>query len=343
MGCVDQMRVLVTGGAGFIGCNLVRALVKQPEVSFVAVLDALTYAGSAMNLETVESSSKFQFIKGDIRDLEGLRRMVLKLDCDRVFHLAAESHVDRSITGPSEFIETNVLGTFNLLEVCRELWSVNLRGKRFIHVSTDEVYGSLGPEGSFTEETPYAPRSPYSASKAGSDHLVRAYFHTYQFPAIVTHCSNNYGPYQYPEKLIPKTISRALKGERIPVYGDGKNVRDWIHVQDHVDALWQLMVSGNDGEVYDIGGGNEITNIDLVNSICDEFDRVKGYQAGVSRKLITFVEDRPGHDFRYSINFGKITNLLGWRPQQEFPASLSETVQWYVDHENWMREVITEK
>jgi len=333
------MRVLVTGGAGFIGCNLVRELMNRSEVSFLAVLDALTYAGSRMNIKDVEGCSNFQFIKADIRDLEEMRQLVRELDCDRVFHLAAESHVDRSITGPAEFVETNVLGTFNLLEACRETWGADYEDRRFVHVSTDEVYGSLGSDGCFTEDTPYAPRSPYSASKAGSDHLVRAYFHTYQFPAIVTHCSNNYGPYQFPEKLIPKTIARAISGDPIPVYGDGKNVRDWIHVTDHVKALCEILESGTDGETYNIGGGNEIPNIELVNSICDTVDEILARKTGTSRKLIQFVTDRLGHDFRYAIDSRKIMTQLGWHPGKEFKSSIAETIQWYTDNTSWVETV----
>ncbi len=337
----DRMRVLVTGGAGFIGCNLVRELLQRSAVSFVVVLDVLTYAGSRINLKDVEGCSNFQFIKADIRDLEEMRRLVRELDCDRVFHLAAESHVDRSITGPAEFVETNVMGTFNLLEACRETWGENYEDRRFVHVSTDEVYGSLGSDGCFTEDTPYAPRSPYSASKAGSDHLVQAYFHTYQFPAIVTHCSNNYGPYQFPEKLIPKTIARAISGDPIPVYGDGKNVRDWIHVSDHVKALCEILASGTNGETYNIGGGNEVPNIELVNSICDTVDEILARKAGASRKLIQFVTDRLGHDFRYAIDSKKITTQLGWQPKKEFKPSIEETIQWYTDNTSWVETVLS--
>ena len=334
------MRVLVTGGAGFIGTNLVHELIRRSEVSFVTVLDALTYAGNRINLEDIADLAKFRFIKADIRNFEETHRIIDESNCDYVFHLAAESHVDRSITGPAEFVETNVLGTFNLLEACRDTWPTGYDGKRFVHVSTDEVYGSLGADGCFTEDSPYAPRSPYSASKAASDHLVQAYFHTYGFPAIVTHCSNNYGPYQFPEKLIPKTIAKAMKSDSIPVYGDGKNVRDWIHVSDHVEALWKILASGTDGETYNIGGDNEIPNIELVNSICDTVDEVLSRKAGTSRNLIQFVTDRLGHYFRYAIDSSKVASQLGWHAQREFRPSMEETIRWYIDNATWVEAML---
>ena len=333
---MDDQRVLVTGGAGFIGCHLVKVLLEKELVGSVIVYDALTYAGDLANLSEVKDHPKFKFIQGDIRDIAKVEDILSSNRCNQVYHLAAESHVDRSITGPAEFVETNVLGTFNLLETCRNLWA-DLDGCRFVHVSTDEVYGALGRTGSFDEQTPYAPRSPYSASKASSDHLARSYFHTFQFPVLITHCSNNFGSYQHPEKLIPKTISRIMAGETIPVYGDGSNVRDWIYVEDHVLALILVMEQGRLGETYDIGGGNEESNLNLVNCICDEIDKLLDKEVGHSRKLIEFVADRLGHDFRYAINSRKILKELGWMPQSRFKSALNKTIQWYLENRNWVR------
>ncbi len=333
---MDAQRVLVTGGAGFIGCHLVKALLEKELVSSVIVYDALTYAGHLANLSEVKDHPKFKFVQGDIRDIAKVEDILSSNQCNQVYHLAAESHVDRSITGPAEFVETNVLGTFNLLETCRNLWA-DLDGCRFLHVSTDEVYGALGETGCFDEQTPYDPRSPYSASKASSDHLARSYFHTFQFPVLITHCSNNFGSYQHPEKLIPKTISRIMAGEIIPVYGDGSNVRDWIYVEDHVLALILVMEQGRLGETYDIGGGNEESNLNLVNCICDEIDKLLDKEVGHSRKLIEFVADRLGHDFRYAINSQKISKQLGWAPQSRFKSALNNTIQWYLENRNWVR------
>ena len=335
---MDAQRVLVTGGAGFIGCHLVRVLLEDESVDSVIVYDALTYAGDMANLSDVETHPKFKFIQGDIRDIAQVEKTLSSHQCNQVYHLAAESHVDRSITAPAEFVETNVLGTFNLLETCRNLWA-DLDGCRFVHVSTDEVYGALGETGCFDEQTPYVPRSPYSASKASSDHLARSYFHTYQFPVLVTHCSNNFGPYQHPEKLIPKTISRIMAGETIPVYGDGSNVRDWIYVEDHVVALILVMDQGKLGETYDIGGGNEEANLNLVNCICDEIDRLSDKEVGHSRELIEFVTDRLGHDFRYAIDSQKISKELGWAPQSTFESALNNTIQWYLNNQDRVKEI----
>ena len=329
-------RVLVSGGAGFIGSHLVKSVLENESVDSVVVYDALTYAGDMANLSDVENHPKFKFVQGDIRDIDQVEEVFSTHNCNRVYHLAAESHVDRSITGPVEFVETNVLGTFNLLETCRNLWAA-LEGCRFVHVSTDEVYGTLDDKGFFNEQTAYAPRSPYSASKAGSDHLARSYFHTYRFPVLITHCSNNFGPYQHPEKLIPKIISCVISGEQIPVYGDGRNVRDWIYVEDHILALNQVMDRGRLGETYDIGGGNEKTNLDLVNCICDECDITMNKEVGYSRGLIEFVADRPGHDFRYAINSEKISKELNWTPRNRFEDALNNTIQWYFENRNWVQ------
>jgi len=332
-------RVLVTGGAGFIGCHLVRALLEDESTDSVIVFDALTYAGNMVNLSMFEDHPKYKFIHGDICDVVQIQDAVSSHQFNRVYHLAAESHVDHSISGPTEFVETNVLGTFNLLETCRKLWT-NMDG-RFLHVSTDEVYGTLGETGFFDELTPFDPRSPYSASKAGSDLLARSYFHTYQFPVLITHCSNNFGPYQHPEKLVPKTVSRAIDEEAIPVYGDGSNVRDWIYVEDHVSALMMVMKQGRLGETYDVGGGNEESNIGLVNYICDEIDKFFNKRLGSSRKLIELVADRPGHDFRYAINTEKITRELGWQSKISFEVALNQTIQWYLDNQDWVKETQT--
>jgi dTDP-glucose 4,6-dehydratase len=339
------MNLLVTGGAGFIGSNLVRQFLRQrPEIERLVNLDCLTYAGRLENLADVAGHPRYVFERVDLRDAPAVARVVREHRITHVLHLAAESHVDRSISGPADFIHTNVLGTFHLLEACRAAWADAAGGeRRFVQVSTDEVYGSLGPTGRFTETTPYAPNSPYSASKAAGDFLARAYHHTYGLPALITHCSNNYGPYQYPEKLIPVVIQSVLERRPIPVYGDGLNVRDWLYVLDHVEALWLALTRGRPGEHYNIGGGNEWPNLRIVERICDLVDELRPELGGGSRRLITFVKDRPGHDRRYAVDASKIRRELGWTPAHDFDTGLRETVRWYLDHQDWVRRVRDEQ
>ncbi len=338
------MNLLVTGGAGFIGSNLIQHLIGRPEVNRLVNLDCLTYAGHPANLRPVEGHPRYRFEKVDLRDKAEVLRVVQEHAIDQVMHLAAESHVDRSIRGPGDFIHTNIVGTFHLLEACREMWS---RGgstganadARFLHVSTDEVYGSLGPTGYFTESTPYAPNSPYSASKAASDLLVRSYHHTYGLPTLITNCSNNYGPRQFPEKLIPVVIQNILNRKPIPLYGDGMNVRDWLYVGDHSEALWQVLRRGRLGETYNVGGHNEWANIRIVERICDLVDELDPTRGGESRRLITFVKDRPGHDRRYAVDAAKMEQELGWRPAYTFDQGIRETVRWYLENQAWVDEV----
>jgi len=330
------MKVIVTGGAGFIGSALVRHLVLEQGYDVLTV-DALTYAGCLQSLREVEGRPNHRFLHANICDRGAMQQAFREFQPDRIMHLAAESHVDRSITGAAEFIETNVLGTFTLLEVAREYWSALGTGKdgfRFLHVSTDEVYGSLGEDGLFTEETPYDPSSPYSASKASSDHLAKAWQRTYGLPVVVSNCSNNYGPYHFPEKLIPLTILNALAGERLPVYGDGKNVRDWLYVEDHARALDLIAERGRIGETYNVGGRNERRNIDVVRRICEVVDRLVPTDQP-REQLIDFVTDRPGHDARYAIDASKLENELGWRARENFDTGIEKTVQWYLDNEWW--------
>jgi dTDP-glucose 4,6-dehydratase len=334
-----QVNLLVTGGAGFIGSNLIHHIIDKPDVGVLVNLDCLTYAGHLENLERVARHSRYVFEHADLRDKGAVAAIVQKHSITHVLHLAAESHVDRSITGPADFIHTNIVGTFHLLEAVRTAWLGQLDGKRFHHVSTDEVYGSLGPAGYFTETTPYSPNSPYSASKASSDFLVRSYHHTYGLPVVTTNCSNNYGPFQFPEKLIPVIIESVCKRRSIPVYGDGMNVRDWLYVRDHAEALWQVLTRGKDGETYNIGGHNEWANIRIVELICDVMDELAPKLGGNSRKLITFVKDRPGHDRRYAIDAGKIQRDLGWTPAHTFETGLRETIQWYLDNQDWVNRV----
>jgi len=334
------MKLLITGGAGFIGSNLIQHVIDRPEVAKLVNLDCLTYAGHLANLRTVESHPKYIFEKVDLRDKAEVARVVHEHAITHVLHLAAESHVDRSITGPGDFIHTNIVGTFHLLEACREAWNGAMSGKRFHHVSTDEVYGSLGPTGLFTESTPYAPNSPYSASKAGSDMLVRSYHHTYGLPTVVTNCSNNYGPYQFPEKLIPVIIQSLIARRPIPVYGDGMNVRDWLFVRDHCEALWLVLTRGREGETYNIGGHNEWANIRIVELICDLFDELAPEKGGASRKLISFVKDRLGHDRRYAIDASKIGRELGWKPAHTFERGIRATAEWYLRERLWVSEVL---
>lgn len=318
------MRLLVTGGAGFIGSNLVHYVLAHTEVEQLVNLDCLTYAGSLENLAGVTADRRYRFEHVDLRQREEVLGVFHRHRITHVMHLAAESHVDRSIAAPADFIHTNLVGTFHLLEAARAVGV-----ERLLHVSTDEVYGSLDAHGAFTETTPYAPRSPYSASKAGADMLVRAYHHTYGVPVLVTNCSNNYGPRQHPEKLIPTVIRAALEGRPIPVYGDGQNVRDWLHVEDHCRALWRVLEKGAVGETYNIGAGNEWKNLDLVEHIADDVDRELGRPLGTSRRLVSFVPDRLGHDRRYAIDATKLRSTLGWSPEVEFLAGLSATVGWY--------------
>ena len=334
------MKLLITGGAGFIGSNVIHHIIDKPDIEQLVNLDCLTYAGHLGSLEKVKRHPKYTFEKVDLREKPAVLEVIKLHAITHVMHLAAESHVDRSITGPADFIQTNVVGTFNLLEACRTIWTNSGSAHRFHHVSTDEVYGSLGPSGSFTEATPYAPNSPYSASKASSDMLVRAYHHTYGLPTVITNCSNNYGPYQFPEKLIPVVIQSVMARKPVPVYGDGMNVRDWLYVRDHAEALWQVLTRGRLGETYNIGGHNEWANIRIVELICDLIDELSPRLGGNSRKLITFVKDRPGHDRRYAIDASKIQKDLGWVPAHKFEQGIRETVQWYLDNQDWVKTVL---
>lgn len=336
-----KKKILITGGAGFIGSHVVRLFVNKYENYKIVNIDKLTYAGNLENLSDIESKPNYQFVKGDILDTELLKSLFEEHKFDGVIHLAAESHVDRSITNPLEFVQTNVIGTANLLNVAKEAWKDDMEGKLFYHISTDEVFGSLGKEGYFTETTPYDPRSPYSSSKASSDHLVRAYFHTYKLPVIVSNCSNNYGPNQFPEKLIPLAINNIKNNKPIPVYGKGDNVRDWLYVVDHARAIDLLYHKGKAGETYNIGGDNEWTNLNLINSLCKIMDDKLGREKGTSEKLITFVTDRAGHDQRYAIDFAKINKDLGWKPSLDFTQGLESTVDWYLDNENWLNSVVS--
>ena len=341
------MKILVTGGCGFIGSNFVRHVLTATDHIEVINLDLLTYAGNLANLADVQKDfpGRYRFIKGDISDRDFVQRVFETFSVDGVVHFAAESHVDRSILGPESFVRTNIYGTFNLLEACRRSWmsshSETLREKRFLHISTDEVYGSLGSTGQFSESTHYDPSSPYSASKAASDHLARAYFRTYGLPTLITNCSNNYGPYQFPEKLIPLMIHNAAKGLELPVYGDGGNVRDWLHVEDHCTALHMVLEKGVPGESYNIGGNCEKTNIELVHFICDFLDDRLGRVRGQPRRsLIRFVTDRPGHDRRYAMNASKITKELGWHPSVSFEQGLRQTIEWYLANPDWAKAIL---
>lgn len=331
--------ILITGGAGFIGTHLVKHWVKTYSNQLVINVDLLTYAGNLENLRDIENSKNYKFIKGDIRDADFLSQLFIDYPIDSVIHLAAESHVDRSITDPQSFLETNILGTFQLLNACKNAWKDQREGKLFYHVSTDEVFGSLGEEGYFTEETAYDPRSPYSASKAASDHLVRAYFHTYHLPVVISNCSNNYGPYQFPEKLIPLMIRNIIGMKNLPVYGDGKNTRDWLWVGDHVSAIDLIFHRGEMGETYAIGGHNEWQNLALVQFLCQSIDKKLGRAEGTSEKLITFVTDRKGHDRRYAIDASKLKDKLGWEPQISPEEGMVKTVNWYVENAEWLDSV----
>lgn len=334
------MKILVTGGAGFIGSAVVRLAISRGHA--VVNLDALTYAACLDNVASISGDPSYAFEKVDIRDAEAVQKVFQAHEPDAVMHLAAESHVDRSIDGPGAFIETNVNGTFNLLQAARSYWEAkgNPENFRFHHVSTDEVYGSLGATGQFTEETPYAPNSPYSASKAASDHLVRAWHETYDLPVVITNCSNNYGPFHFPEKLVPVVILNALAGNPIPVYGQGVNVRDWLYVEDHADALLKVLAEGQVGRSYNIGGENEARNIDLVKLICTILDELKPGPKPYA-DLITYVSDRPGHDLRYAIDPTRIRTELGWRPSVTLEEGIRKTVRWYLENEKWWRALQT--
>ncbi|MDG1252272.1 MAG: dTDP-glucose 4,6-dehydratase [Schleiferiaceae bacterium] len=331
--------IIITGGAGFIGSHVVRRFVQNHPESRIINLDALTYAGNLENLLDVQDAPNYQFERVDIRDASAVEASFAKYQPDAIIHLAAESHVDRSITDPMAFVQTNVLGTMNLLNAARNIWSGQMEGKRFYHISTDEVFGALGAEGYFTEETAYSPNSPYSASKASSDHFVRAYHETYGLPIVISNCSNNYGPNHFPEKLIPLMIHNILEGKSLPVYGDGKYTRDWLYVEDHASAIEAVYLQGQIGETYCIGGWNEWKNIDLVRLLCDLMDSKLGHSQGTSQKLITFVKDRPGHDLRYAIDASRIHQELGWKPAETFETGLAKTIDWYLSNEAWLHSV----
>lgn len=331
--------ILITGGAGFIGSHVVRLFLKKYPNNTIVNIDCLTYAGNLENLSDIDDLPNYIFEKTDIRDAISLDELFEKYNPDTVIHLAAESHVDRSITNPMEFVETNVVGTVNLLNSARNNWKESFEDKLFYHVSTDEVFGALGQTGLFTEETPYSPNSPYSASKAASDHFVRAYHETYGMPIVISNCSNNYGPNQFPEKLIPLMISNILNGKKLPVYGDGKYTRDWLYVEDHALAIETVYRKGTIGETYCIGGWNELQNIVLINQLCDLMDNKLKLELGTSKKLITFVKDRPGHDKRYAIDARKMEKELGWKPKESFKSGIKKTIDWYLDNEAWLKNV----
>ncbi|MGY6560825.1 MAG: dTDP-glucose 4,6-dehydratase [Luteibaculaceae bacterium] len=332
-------KIVITGGAGFIGCHVVQLMVKKYPEYQIFNLDALTYAGNLENLLAIENSSNYHFIKADICNGEEIIALFEQHQFTDVIHLAAESHVDRSISNPTAFVQTNVMGTLNLLNAAKHIWKNDLTNHRFYHVSTDEVYGSLGKIGYFTEETAYDPRSPYSSSKAASDHLVRAYYHTFNLPIVITNCSNNYGPNQFPEKLIPLMIHNITNNKPLPVYGEGVNVRDWLWVKDHAIAIDLVFHEGKNGETYNIGGHNEWKNIDLVHKLCDIMDTKLNREPGTCRKLITFVKDRAGHDLRYAIDASKIERELGWKPSITFEEGLELTVNWYLENQTWLQNV----
>jgi dTDP-glucose 4,6-dehydratase len=334
-----EQTILITGGAGFIGSHLTRLFVTKYPQYKVVNLDKLTYAGNLENLKDIEDKPNYSFVKGDITNIDLVRELFQERKFTGVLHCAAESHVDRSISDPLAFVKTNVLGTVTLLQVAKEFWEDDLSGKLFYHISTDEVYGSLGDEGFFTEQTAYDPRSPYSASKASSDHFVRAFYHTYKLPTIVSNCSNNYGPYHFPEKLIPLCINNILNKKPLPIYGKGENVRDWLFVEDHAKAIDTIFHKGKPGDTYNIGGYNEWKNIDIIKELCKQMDEKLGREKGESEKLITFVKDRAGHDMRYAIDASKLTNELGWKPSLQFEEGLSKTIDWYLNNKEWLQHV----
>ncbi len=331
--------LLITGGAGFIGSHLTRLFVKKYPDYKIVNLDALTYAGNLENLRDIENESNYEFVKGDITELDLVQSLFERYNFTGVLHCAAESHVDRSILDPLAFVKTNVLGTVSLLQAAKVCWKDNMDGKVFYHISTDEVYGSLGKEGFFTEETSYDPRSPYSASKASSDHFVRAFYHTYKLPVKISNCSNNYGPYHFPEKLIPLCIHNIIHNKPLPIYGKGENVRDWLFVEDHVRAIDIIFHQGKVGETYNIGGHNEWTNIALVKELCRQMDEKLGREKGSNEKLITYVLDRAGHDLRYAIDASKLKDELGWLPSLQFEEGLSKTIDWYLSNTAWLNDV----
>ncbi|MFD2588034.1 dTDP-glucose 4,6-dehydratase [Croceitalea marina] len=333
------MNLLITGGAGFIGSHVIRRLVKNYPQYHIFNFDKLTYAGNLENLRDIERANNYTFIKGDIVDTSFVNQVFEKYRFDGIIHLAAESHVDRSIKDPLAFVKTNIFGTVNLLNTAKDLWKSNFEGKRFYHISTDEVYGSLESEGLFTEKTPYDPNSPYSASKASSDHFVRSYGETYNLPYVISNCSNNYGPNHFPEKLIPLFINNIIERKPLPVYGDGNYTRDWLYVEDHAEAIDLVFHKGTNQETYNIGGFNEWKNIDLVKLLCDKMDSRLNNPAGTSQNLISFVKDRPGHDLRYAIDASKINTELGWKPSVTFEEGLEKTIDWYLENKEWLKNV----